>query len=206
MQGKMKSFFEDTGIILVLSASIYGGYYIYNTFFNETVTSSNITELKEKKVLNIIETNEINNSNNVEKILTIKQPIKETIEVIEENIIPASIVENKIIKEVPPIVDKIEIKKEKNVDLVKLRTFLRDLKFKIATNIVKRDDLNESISQKLKIRVTVLKDGNYEELTFVNGDEKLFEINKENIINVFPVQIDEKIKDDFPRYVRIGIK
>jgi len=203
MQGKMKSFFEDTGIILVLSASIYGGYYIYNTFFDETVKSSNITELKEKKVLNIIDSNE---SNNVEKILTIKQPIKETIEVIEENIIPASIVENKIIKEVPPIVDKIEIKKEKNVDLVKLRTFLRDLKFKIATNIVKRDDLNESISQKLKIRVTVLKDGNYEELTFVNGDEKLFEMNKENIINIFPVQIDEKIKDDFPRYVRISIK
>jgi len=203
MQGKMKSFFEDTGIILVLSASIYGGYYIYNTFFDETVKSSNITELKEKKVLNIIDSNE---SNNVEKILTIKQPIKEATEVIAENTISDTVVKNKIIDEVPAIVDKIETKKEKNVDLGKLRTFLRDLKFKIATNIVKRDDLNESISQKLKIRVTVLKDGNYEELTFVNGDEKLFEINKENIINVFPVQIDEKIKDDFPRYVRIGIK
>jgi len=203
MQGKMKSFFEDTGIILVLSASIYGGYYIYNTFFDETVKSSNITELKEKKVLNIIDSNE---SNNVEKILTIKQPIKEATEVIAENTISDTVVKNKIIDEVPAIVDKIETKKEKNVDLGKLRTFLRDLKFKIATNIVKRDDLNESISQKLKIRVTVLKDGNYEELTFVNGDEKLFEMNKENIINIFPVQIDEKIKDDFPRYVRISIK
>jgi len=203
MQGKMKSFFEDTGIILVLSASIYGGYYIYNTFFDETVKSSNITELKEKKVLNIIDSNE---SNNVEKILTIKQPIKEETEVIAENTISDTVVKNKIIDEVPAIVDKIETKKEKNVDLGKLRTFLRDLKFKIATNIVKRDDLNESISQKLKIRVTVLKDGNYEELTFVNGDEKLFEMNKENIINIFPVQIDEKIKDDFPRYVRISIK
>ena len=203
MQGKMKSFFEDTGIILVLSASIYGGYNIYNTFFDETVKSSNITELKEKKVLNIIDSNE---SNNVEKILTIKQPIKEATEVIAENTISDTVVKNKIIDEVPAIVDKIETKKEKNVDLGKLRTFLRDLKFKIATNIVKRDDLNESISQKLKIRVTVLKDGNYEELTFVNGDEKLFEMNKENIINIFPVQIDEKIKDDFPRYVRISIK
>jgi len=203
MQGKMKSFFEDTGIILVLSASIYGGYYIYNTFFDETVKSSNITELKEKKVLNIIDSNE---SNNVEKILTIKQPNKEATEVIAENTISDTVVNNKIIDEVPAIVDKIETKKEKNVDLGKLRTFLRDLKFKIATNIVKRDDLNESISQKLKIRVTVLKDGNYEELTFVNGDEKLFEMNKENIINIFPVQIDEKIKDDFPRYVRISIK
>ena len=35
-----------------------------------------------------------------------------------------------------------EVKKEKNVDLVMLRSFLRNIKFDMASNIVKREDIN----------------------------------------------------------------
>lgn len=205
MQGKTKGFFEDTGIILVLAASIYGGYYLYDRFSNQTEKSLNNLEFIEKKTLNIIEHKENNDTLQVEKIINIKQPIKKIIEKKEPTIIP-TVLKNKTIKEPSTSIEKSAIKKEKNVDIGKLRTFLRNIKFSIASNIVKRDDINSTISQELKIRITVLKDGSYEELIFVGGDKILFNMNKENILKVFPVQIDEKIKDDFPRYVRLSIK
>jgi len=209
MQGKMKSFFEDTGIILVLSATIYGGYYLYTTFPNDTPNIKNTKSSQEKIVIkqdDIVDLNKSKFSNESNLTKTFKkedEQVNKKIEIIEKSI------EKKEIVKVPTpavIKEEVEIKKEKNVDLGILRSFLRNLKFEMASNIVKRHDINETISQELKIRVTVLKDGTYEELLFVSGDKKLFEMNKENIAKVFPVRIDDKIKDDFPRYVRISIK
>lgn len=196
MQGKTKGFLEDTGVILVLAATIYGGYYGYTTFLSD---SSDDTVKVES---NVIIKHDINTTlNRIEK-----KQIEKKIVVKENNtsIVNKQAVINKIIKkELKP---KVEPVKEKNVDLVMLRKFLRDVKFKMATNIVKRDDLNVTVSQSLRIRVTVLKDGSYEKLVFVGGDKTLFDMNKENILKVFPVYVDDKIKDDFPRYVRISIK
>lgn len=225
MQGKMKSFFEDTGIILVLAATIYGGYYGYTIFLSD---NPNVTDpRKSQEKITIV--NEIpivdTTTMQVEKIVT--KVIVETTEKVEskqkevnnkiisqkninELLSPMEdkeIEEKKIITVFPSsIIEEIEVKKEKNVDLATLRIFLRNLKFSMASNIVKRDDINATESQELKLRVTVLKDGNFEDLLFVGGDKQLFEMNKENIQSVFPVRIDDKIKEDFPRYVRISIK
>jgi len=196
MQGKTKGFLEDTGVILVLAATIYGGYYGYTTFLSDS--SDDAVKVES----NVTIKHDINTTlNRIEK-----KQIEKKIVVKENNtsIVNKQAVINKIIKkELKP---KVVPEKEKNVDLVMLRKFLRDVKFKMATNIVKRDDLNVTVSQSLRIRVTVLKDGSYEKLVFVGGDKRLFDMNKENILKVFPVYVDDKIKDDFPRYVRISIK
>ena len=208
MQGKMKSFFEDTGIILVLSAAIYGGYYGYTTFSSDSQSTLDTKEPLEKVIIN-----EPSMKNDIpitiEKI--VEQVIIEPIEKqeLKEKEIKTEIQSPKIMKKpLPPIIEKKEkeVKKEKNVDLTILKTFLRNIKFSIASNIVKRDDINATVSQELKLRVTVLKDGSFEDLLFVDGDKQLFEMNKENILKVFPVYIDNKIKDEFPRYIRISIK
>ena len=133
---------------------------------------------------------------------------------IREEINP--IVENVIIEKETPIVVKIKeettivepqnIKNEKNVDKNALRNFLRKLKFDIASNIEKNEFYDSNESQKLKLRITVLKDGNYEALHFVNGNKELFDKNKKNILKVFPLEISDSIVNDFPRYVRISIK
>ena len=102
---------------------------------------------------------------------------------------------------------EIKAKKQitKNNDLPILRKFLRQLKFNIASKIVNNNlDLNDA--KMLKIRITLLPDGNYEQLTFVSGNKQLFETNKVNILKVFPVEMKEEIKDHFPRYVRVSIK
>lgn len=203
MQGKMKSFFEDTGIILVLSAVIIGGYYTYTAFTSETPNLLNTIKSKEK-IVTIQEEITLDNNISIEVKDIITKKIIPIIENKEEKKILAK--QETVKVSLPLIIEKVEIKKEKNVDLAMLRIFLRNIKFSMAINIVKRDDINETISQELKIRITILKDGSYEELIFVSGDKILFDMNKENILRVFPVFIDDKIKDDFPRYVRISIK
>lgn len=230
MQGKMKSFFEDTGIILVLAATIYGGYYTYTTFsgeipnlFNTKESNEEIIIVKKEPLVNdnkSVQIKEIISEETVEKIETEQvESIEKKVQKQESTKVFASpTLEGEELKKkeskkqevvkvsVPLLIEKLEVKKEKNVDLAMLRIFLRNIKFLMASNIVKRDDIEVTVPQELKIRVTVLPNGSYEELIFVSGDEKLFEMNKENIVKVFPARIDDKIKDDFPRYIRISIK
>lgn len=275
MQGKTKSFLEDTVILIIVVVLAFGSYKLYEYFSLDNQSEIQKEEIKteEKTVLEIqeepenvdiitnqsdektiedsqtLESNKTssttNETKNVEKKTLNEKPIKKI-----EKVQPIQKVEAQKVKEVqktskiepiqnaqPKIketVKKIEIKEQikdevsktkldikpieklvqrssdeeikKDVDLELLRKFLRDLKFNIASHIIKRDDLENSTSQKLKIRVTILPDGNYEKLTFISGDEVLFEQNKENIIKLFPVKVDDKIKADFPRYVRLTIK
>lgn len=269
MQGKTKSFLEDTVIVIVVIVLAYSAYMIYDTYSDKESkninkieviqeennvsieqakeniinkimryiqkASTSLEETNTEKEIPFINDEEVDdNENNTtvdNKILT-EKPQENMITQVENNAskkmeVPEKTIEEKkvpkvILKKIEkPIVVKTtelkvldnnisleekEEKKVKNVDLVMLRSFMRDLKFKIANNIVKRDDLNATVSQELQIRITVLEDGNYEQLTFVSGDEVLFEMNKENIANVFPVNIDDKIKEDFPRYVRLNLK
>jgi len=205
MQGKTKGFFEDTGIILVLAASIYCGYYIYTEFFSNTENSSelfiteNINEVKK----------DLNLENNDTVILSTVPTtnIKEVPEIDLEEKKTITIQEKTIIKKVLPNLE-IKAKKQitKNNDLPILRKFLRQLKFNIASKIVNNNDLDLNDAKMLKIRITLLPDGNYEQLTFVSGNKQLFETNKANILKVFPVEMKEEIKDHFPRYVRVSIK
>jgi hypothetical protein len=94
--------------------------------------------------------------------------------------------------------DKIEI----------LKIFLKNTKEQINSQIIRDTNLSSdmNLSNKLKFKVTILKDGNYERLQYISGDKELFNKNKDNILTVFPVHIADEIKDQFPRYFRMDIK
>lgn len=226
MQGKTKSFFEDTSIVLVLAVIIIVGYTFYdndsletnsdtNTYFTTNNIDKFFTEIK--KLPALIETLLIQEKNdsisasieNNETIILTDVPIdlNTTIPFIEAEIKPKKeieaekkvILEEKVINEEKTIV-------EKNIDLKMLKVFLKNLEIQLIQSIVENPDVNSTKSQNLRFRITLLKDGNYEQLTFVNGNKELFESNKENILKNFPIDIDDKIKDEFPRYIRINLK
>jgi len=215
MQGKTKGFFEDTGLILVLVALIYGGYYVYTKYFNSDLNS--IDKTTEVVIMKNIEgplegiTLEIDNSQvsdiqdeeSIENISEVKEEEIEVLSDLDEKVeIPKE--ETIKVKIEETITENTEVKKE--VDRKSLKRFLNDVKDSISNSIVKKDDINSTQSQELKIRITILKDGSYEQLSFVEGDKELFEINKENILKVFPLSIDDSIKGSFPRYLRMSIK
>ncbi|RLA83815.1 MAG: hypothetical protein DRG78_03280 [Epsilonproteobacteria bacterium] len=195
MRGKTKSFFEDTSIIAIVLAVIYGIYYLYSNYDVETKVKPPIKEeikkeIIDKKIVKIEKTEPI-------KPQTIESKIKKKAKIIDKEIV----VKKTIIKE------EIIVKKEKNVDLKLLRSFLIETQYKIRNNIVYPSDTNKTKENLfIKVKVTILKDGSYEQLKFVDGDKEMFESNKENILKVFPLVIDKKISDDFPRYFRMTIK
>ena len=207
MHGKMRSFFEDTGIILVLAGIIYGGYYLYTSFPNDNNVISSTIEIQKKVV---IKKDKIIIDDNKSTVIENKIISDDNKSIIIKKVDLIKLQKDIIIQEPEqqeePILPEVKNKAEKNVDVNALRIFLRSIKFTIARNIVKRDDVNETISQNLKIRITVLKDGTYEELKFLSGDQKLFEMNKMNILKIFPLTITDNIKDEFPRYIRISTK
>ena len=57
----------------------------------------------------------------------------------------------------------VEIPKSKNIDKVALKFFIEDVRKKI-TSKIEKNTYTDKID--IKLRVTVLKDGNYEGLTF----------------------------------------
>jgi hypothetical protein len=187
MHTKTKNFLEDIGIVLIVTALIYGVYSVY-TYYSNNTGANYITEEKKVESPKIIP----------EKIILKKE------EVIEEIKIESK---EKIIEPIIPMV-KLDTDLENKVEYPEmLKTFLNDLESKIINNFVFPDDLNSTISgNEVKIRITVLKEGGSEQLTLMEGDENLFTINQENILKIFPLVIDDKIKDNFPRYVRITIK
>lgn len=149
---------------------------------------------------------DIEESHKIEEKISSVVKDEEKTQIIEDQILEKEIPLVVKTTEESKIVKSQDIKNEKNVDKNALRIFLRQLKFDIASNIDKTYSFNSNESQKLKIRITVLKDGNYEGLHFVDGNKKLFDKNKENILKVFPLNISDSIINEFPRYVRISIK
>ena len=58
----------------------------------------------------------------------------------------------------------------------------------------------------VNIRVTILKDGRYEQLTFMDGSKDNFELFRSSITQVFPLKINDSLKENFPRYFRMKIE
>ncbi len=196
MNGKTKSFLEDTFITVIIILVISTIYYISsNYFFQETETETQNTQL----IVNSNNTDTIN----IETIAEEKKS-EEIIENIEEvkKIDTTSI----SIQKETPNTEEINKKKEKTVNLKKLKLFLDDIQEKISQNIVYSTDINTTQNNLLNIRITLLKSGEYEQLTFIDGDESTYEANKENIVKIFPLIIDEDIIEEFPRYIRIQLK
>jgi len=223
MQGKTKSFFEDTIIILVLAVIIIVGYTLYSkyqdkTSIDETLNSTSksiekfITIIKKvpleiQKILNaeqnsysevlFADTNTTNIKKiNVEEQIDVNNTIQKIAPTIEDVNISSVTVSNTVEKTIV----------KETLDVTLLRDFLKSLKSKLRKSIVQNSELNVTKNQKLRFRITLLKDGSYEQLKFIGGDKELFETNKENILQNFPVEIDSSIQQEFPRYIRINLQ
>lgn len=223
MRGKTKSFFEDTFILLIVAVLIYG---IYSFFF----ASEEEVKLEEPKVVieNKVETNtykepvvneiktptEIKSEpNNTEKIeeKVIETPKVEAVqkeqieEQIKEKIEPAKVEPIKVEKpttETPNVQTTQELEEK-----AKVEAFYSTIREKIYANINKNVDKSLiKNGEFVSIKLTVLKDGNYEQLTFVEGNKEYFELFRSSIKEAYPVKIDDSLKNNFPRYFRMKIE
>lgn len=223
MRGKTKSFFEDTFILLIVAVLIYG---IYSFFF----ASEEEIKLEEPKVVieNKVETNtykepvineiktptEIKSEpNNTEKIeeKVIETPKVEAVqkeqieEQIKEKIEPVKVESVKVEKpstETPNVQTTQELEEK-----AKVEAFYSTIREKIYANINKNVDKSLiKNGEFVSIKLTVLKDGNYEQLTFVEGNKEYFELFRSSIKEAYPVKIDDSLKNNFPRYFRMKIE
>ena len=85
----------------------------------------------------------------------------------------------------------------------KIEAFYQTIREKINSNI---DKSALKRGEYINIRLTLLKDGRYEQLTFMDGNKEYFELVKSSIYKAFPVVMPNEIKNNFPRYFRMKIE
>ncbi len=218
MRGKTKSFFEDTFILLIVAVLIYG---IYSFFF----ASEEEVKLEEPKVVieNKVETNTYKEPvvNEIKTPTEIKSEPNNT-EKIEEKVIETPKVEavqkEKIEEQIKEKIEPVKIEKNTtetaNVqttqeleEKAKVEAFYSTIREKIYANINKNVDKSLiKNGEFVSIKLTVLKDGNYEQLTFIEGNKEYFELFRSSIKEAYPVKIDDSLKNNFPRYFRMKIE
>lgn len=224
MNRKSKSFIEDTLVLLVVFGLIY---IIYSFFFaseentqiseNPTIIEKQITPVTKEENSVIIEKSE---EVNVEvKQEDTKELENTTLEVNPEIVEPETIKEEEVVvvaKEEEIIVKK-EIEKTEDKIILPISTptkismtiesFYKTIEEKINSNISKNLNKDTVTSPSyVNIRITILQDGRYEQLTYMEGNKAYFDMIKPSILEIFPLEIDESIKDKFPRYFRMKIE
>lgn len=227
MRGKNKSLLEDISILFIGGILIY---FTYSFFFSsnekeeiiepqqsiekkeETITPQPIiNEIKKEEITSPKVENKVESKieNKVEEIQKEKPAQK-----IEENTtkaspitpIPTPVVVEKIVQkepEKPAIVEQVKELDEK----AKIDAFYKTIKEKIYLNIDK--NIDKSLIKKgefVNLRLTIFKDGRYEQLTLIEGNNENFELIKSSITQSFPVIIDDSLKANFPRYFRMKIE
>ena len=204
MRGKNKSFLEDTFILLIIGILIYS---IYSFFFSsneEDLINENITTVEkniEKPTIKEQTSDEIKSDEAIleeekkDEKLIIEEKIQNEDKVeVEKNKETSLIEETKVVKKV----ESSDIAEKDNVEL-----FFETIREKIYKNI-EATPINNG--EHINIRVTILKDGRYEQLTLMDGNKEYFELIKPSIYKVFPVKIDDSLKENFPRYFRMKIE
>lgn len=215
MKTKNKSFLEDIFIISIVGILIYSIY----SFFFVSEEKVEITETKtsiEKKIDAIIHkepvVNEIKKEEEVVTPPKVEEPNTPVVETPKEVLAPAeNVVET---KETPVIEEKIEPKVEEKIAPIevndqkaKVELFYKTIKEQIYANIHKNVDKNQiRTGEAVEIRLTILKDGGYEQLSSTKGDNAYFELFRSSIKEAFPVKIDNSLKESFPRYFRMKIE
>ena len=210
MRGKNKSFLEDTIILFVIGIIIYA---IYSFFFASTQEEIQTEPIAvERNVSTEAQVSDAAIDN--EKVSTEKinedivhtqkeEPLKveETTKDIIENI-PEDIHQNRA------EIKKTEINTEvqSTSEITDVELFYRSVEEKIYSNIERNVDKTSINNGFVNIRVTILKDGRYEQLTFMDGNKDNFELFKSSITKIFPLNINESIKENFPRYFRMKIE
>lgn len=216
MKTKNKSFLEDIFIISIVGILIYS---IYSFFFSSE-EKVEITETKtsiEKKIDAIIHkepvVNEIKKEEPIGTPPKVEEPNTPVVETPKEVLAPEeNVVET---KETPIVEEKIEQKEveektvpvEVNDQKAKVELFYKTIKEQIYANIHKNVDKNQiRTGEAVEIRLTILKDGGYEQLSSTKGDNEYFELFRSSIKEAFPVKIDNSLKESFPRYFRMKIE
>lgn len=212
MRGKNKSFIEDTIILFVIGIIIYA---VYSFFFasDEEVEIQNEPAVVERNVStdSQVDKDSINNEKVADEKINediIQTQREKPVQIEEET--------KDIIEAIPD--DKIEVKKEitKEVketetpnlsEITDIEIFYKSIEDKIYANI--ESNVDKTLIKDnafVNIRVTILKDGRYEQLTFMDGSKDNFELFKPSITQVFPLQMNDTLKENFPRYFRMKIE
>lgn len=232
MKRKIKSFFEDFLIIIVLITVIYGS---YSYFFDDSKDNFEQTQVLSKTEDTKTEIKEITQDEAIKDVITDENPDIEnrTPPVIVQNNLEENIDTQKTTEKQNSENEKIsEVKKDETTtainnkqpslrllenskleksaseeEQVEKEKFYKNLKDKIYSNIDKNiDKLSFSGKKSVDIRVTILKDGRYEQLIMTKGDEEFFNSIKSSILEVFPLEINQNLKNIFPRYYRLTIE
>lgn len=232
MKRKIKSFFEDFLIIIVLITVIYGS---YSYFFDDSKDNFEQTQVLSKTEDTKTEIKEITQDEAIKDVITDENPDIEnrTPPVIVQNNLEENIDTQKTNEEQKSENEKInEVKKDEittainnkqpslrllenskleksasEEEQVEKEKFYKNLKDKIYSNIDKNiDKLSFSGKKSVDIRVTILKDGRYEQLILTNGNNEFFNSIKNSIYKSFPVEINPVLKNIFPRYYRLKIE
>ena len=212
MRGKNKSFVEDTIILLVIGVIIYG---IYTFFF----ASTQEVEIQTEPIAverNISTDTQVDNESVNKQSVPVEKINEDLAQTQKGEAVKIEDTTKDIIETIPEdkIEDRAEIKKPEiktevlsASEIGDVELFFRDLEEKIYANIEKNID-QTSIKNNafVNIRVTILKDGRYEQLTFMDGSKDNFELFKPSITQVFPLQMNDTLKENFPRYFRMKIE
>ncbi|MCT7551510.1 hypothetical protein N5T67_01535 [Aliarcobacter butzleri] len=188
-----------------------------NPIHKHEVINNEIKE-EEKK----LEETSLNHTNHEENMAQTVAPIEETkteviaqtsnpIEISKNNEIVISEEAGKIETKTPDSqIQDIQTNENENRDTndkTNVDQFFKNFERKVYDNINKNVDKSALRSgQFVNIRVTFLKDGGYEQLTYVSGNMGYFNLIKSSIEESFPVVIEDSIKGHFPRYYRMKIE
>ena len=227
MRGKNKSLLEDISILFIGGILIY---FTYSFFFSsnekeEIIEPQQSIEKKEETtpaqpIINEIKKEEITSPKVENKVESkIENKVEEIqkekpLQKVEENTtkaspitpIPTPVVVEKSVQKEPEKPAVIEQTKELD-DKARIDAFYKTIKEKIYLNIDK--NIDKSLIKKgefVNLRLTIFKDGRYEQLTLIEGNNENFELIKSSITQSFPVIIDDSLKANFPRYFRMKIE
>ena len=170
---------------------------------NRNIEALKQEEIKDKVVENVVE-------QRVENKLATEQKNEEPVEQIKNNdhkdetilLEPKTTLETKTLEDVKTDENSEEVHHEvSNID-----DFFDRFEKKVYSNIDRNfDKTTFKRGEFVNIRVTILKDGSYEQLTFLNGNSDYFNKVKPQIEEIFPLKIEENLKSHFPRYYRMKI-
>ncbi|PIF03458.1 MAG: hypothetical protein CSA86_05625 [Arcobacter sp.] len=210
MKKNNKTFIEDSIILLFISISIYAIYsFILSSDENFTITTKEKIqedtryEAQKQKDDTKKEKNVLENIAKAKVFLGLKEDIDVEEEKQEENSFSTEKIDE---KNIITIKDKKYTNYTFNKRYTNVNSFYEDIQENIYSNIQSSVDKSNIPAQSVKIRITILKDGNYEQLKFMGGNKQYFNAIKSSILEIFPVKIDKNIINKFPRYFRMTVK
>lgn len=170
---------------------------------NRNIEALKQEEIKDKVVENVVE-------QRVENKLATEQKNEEPVQQIKDNdhkdetilLEPKTTLETKTLEDVKTD----ENSEEAHHEVSNIDDFFDRFEKKVYSNIDRNfDKTTFKRGEFVNIRVTILKDGSYEQLTFLNGNSDYFNKVKPQIEEIFPLKIEENLKNHFPRYYRMKI-